>query len=207
MSQYEPLYDSFRPSVSDRYVPTPRFSVAPGVFLPGSEVDIMTGELTPDARRRRVQGIQLESSRVERARDEQRAAYKREMSKGGVRITRRASAWIVILLVIVCGVSLLYQCGRINYFRDEIERVDEVISVCRDRNASLQMQIAEASDASKICYAASQRLNMIPSESVEAIHLVAVDTRPRNAARENASAAAVIETQTTPIPAIASNGY
>ena len=45
-------------------------------------------------------------------------------------------------------------------------------------NAELETRVAEASDAAVICYAASQNLNMIPAESAEAIHLVAMDTRP-----------------------------
>ena len=41
------------------------------------------------------------------------------------------------------------------------------------------------------CYAAARDLNMIPAESAEAIHLVAMDTRPLSAASTSAQTTAV----------------
>lgn len=64
--------------------------------------------------------------------------------------------------------------------RRAVNRLERSIADCRSANAALETQIAEASDAATICYAAARDLNMIPAESAEAIHLVAVDTRPRD---------------------------
>ena len=69
MSQYEPLYDSFDRSMRERYVPTARMSVSASVYLPGSEVDLYTGQVKPDRpRRRRTQSKRLEAERLERER-------------------------------------------------------------------------------------------------------------------------------------------
>ena len=48
MSQYVPMYDSFAQYNTERYVPTSRMSVSNSVYLPGSEVDLRTGQLKPD---------------------------------------------------------------------------------------------------------------------------------------------------------------
>ena len=53
MAQYQPMYDSFDRSLPERYVPTARMSVSASVYLPGSEVDMYTGQLKPDRQRRR----------------------------------------------------------------------------------------------------------------------------------------------------------
>ncbi|MEG2702970.1 MAG: hypothetical protein RSA65_10155, partial [Clostridia bacterium] len=80
---------------------------------------------------------------------------------------------------------------------------------CIAANEQIKEQIAEASDAATICYAAARNLNMIPAESAEAIHLVAVDTRPGEsveAAPQSAEAALSAQTSATRAPTLASNG-
>ena len=78
MAQYEPMYDSFRRRASERYVPSARMSVSSSVYLPGSEVDLYTGQLKPDHQRRcRVQGKRLEEERLERERRKLEAALRR----------------------------------------------------------------------------------------------------------------------------------
>ena len=214
MSQYEPLYDSFSHGGHGGYVPTPRMSVSASVYLPGSDVDPQTGWLKPDRQRRcRTQGKKLEMERLTREQQALEESIRREMSKGGVRISVRMGVFLTALLLFICGLCVLLQQGTIADRQKDINRLERSIADCRSQNAALETQIAEASTEAAICYAAARDLNMIPAESAEAIHLVAVDTRPMASAgtETQAQADAAIEvpsaqpTPATPVPAVASN--
>lgn len=214
MSQYEPLYDSFSHGGHGGYVPTPRMSVSSSVYLPGSDVDPQTGRLKPDRQRRcRTQGKQLEMERLTREQQALEESIRREMSKGGVRISVRMGVFLTALLLFICGLCVLLQQGTIADRQKDINRLERSIADCRSQNAALETQIAEASTEAAICYAAARDLNMIPAESAEAIHLVAVDTRPMASAgtETQAQADAAIEvpsaqtTSATHVPAVASN--
>lgn len=214
MSQYEPLYDSFSHGGHGGYVPTPRMSVSASVYLPGSDVDPQTGWLKPDRQRRcRTQGKKLEMERLTREQQALEESIRREMSKGGVRISVRMGVFLTALLLFICGLCVLLQQGTIADRQKDINRLERSIADCRSQNAALETQIAEASTEAAICYAAARDLNMIPAESAEAIHLVAVDTRPMASAETEtqAQADAAIEvpsaqtTSATHVPAVASN--
>ncbi len=214
MSQYEPLYDSFSHGGHGGYVPTPRMSVSASVYLPGSDVDPQTGWLKPDRQRRcRTQGKKLEIERLTREQQALEESIRREMSKGGVRISVRMGVFLTALLLFICGLCVLLQQGTIADRQKDINRLERSIADCRSQNAALETQIAEASTEAAICYAAARDLNMIPAESAEAIHLVAVDTRPMASAgtETQAQADAAIEvpsaqtTSATHVPAVASN--
>lgn len=192
MSQYEPMYDSFSHAGRGGYVPTPRMSVSSSVYLPGSDVDLQTGWLKPDRQRRcRTQGKRLEIERLRQEEEALQASIQREMSKGGVRISMRLGIFLTALLLFVCGLCVLLQQGVIAERQKTINRLERSIADCRSQNDALQTQIDEASDAATICYAAARDLNMIPAESAEAIHLVAMDTRPLSAASTSAQTTAV----------------
>ena len=179
MSQYEPLYDSFSHGGHGGYVPTPRMSVSASVYLPGSDVDPQTGWLKPDRQRRcRTQGKKLEMERLTREQQALEESIRREMSKGGVRISVRMGVFLTALLLFICGLCVLLQQGTIADRQKDINRLERSIADCRSQNAALETQIAEASTEAAICYAAARDLNMIPAESAEAIHLVAMDTCP-----------------------------
>ena len=214
MSQYEPLYDSFSHGGHGGYVPTPRMSVSASVYLPGSDVDPQTGWLKPDRQRRcRTQGKKLAMERLTREQQALEESIRREMSKGGVRISVRMGVFLTALLLFICGLCVLLQQGTIADRQKDINRLERSIADCRSQNAALETQIAEASTEAAICYAAARDLNMIPAESAEAIHLVAVDTRPMASAgtETQAQADAAIEvpsaqtTSATHVPAVASN--
>ena len=192
MSQYEPMYDSFSHAGRGGYVPTPRMSVSSSVYLPGSDVDLQTGWLKPDRQRRcRTQGKRLEIERLRQEEGALQASIQGEMSKGGVRISMRLGIFLTALLLFVCGLCVLLQQGVIAERQKTINRLERSIADCRSQNDALQTQIDEASDAATICYAAARDLNMIPAESAEAIHLVAMDTRPLSAASTSAQTTAV----------------
>ena len=214
MSQYEPLYDSFSHGGHGGYVPTPRMSVSASVYLPGSDVDPQTGWLKPDRQRRcRTQGKKLEMERLTREQQALEESIRREMSKGGVRISVRMGVFLTALLLFICGLCVLLQQGTIADRQKDINRLERSIADCRSQNAALETQIAEASTEAAICYAAARDLNMIPAESAEAIHLVAVDTRPMASAgtetQAQADAAIEVPSEQTAsaahVPAVASN--
>lgn len=202
MSQYEPMYDSFGPG--QRYVPNSRMSVSYGVFLPGGDVDILTGQLKPDHQRRcRTQAMRLERDELPGEAERLKASISREMSKGGVRISRRLGIFLIALLLFSCGLYVLVQQSTIVERQKDINRLERSIADCRAQNQLLQEQIDEASDAAAICYTASQELNMIPAEAVTPIRLISVDTRPlepRTFTAQNQQTA-----ESTPIPMTASH--
>lgn len=208
MSQYEPLYDSFSRNVPERFVPTARMSVSPSVYLPNAEIDILTGQLKPDRqRRRRTQGKRLEAERLEREQKRLEESVRREMNKGGVRISVRAGILAIAMVLFFCGVTILYHQGQIVQRQKDINRLEREIANCRMINEDLQAQIAEASDAAVICYYASQNMGMVPAQSVAAIHLTAADTRPQALpqAQEKEVIVVAMGAQNTPVPAIASS--
>lgn len=179
MEQYVYTYDSFAQRGAEQYVPTDRFQVKSSVYLPASDIDPRTGQLQPDRhQRRRTQGLNLEREGLDKEGKSLNEALRREFSKGGVRISVRALVLIVAAVLFFCGILLLSQHGMIAERQKALNRLERSIKDYRTQNASLEEEIAQASDASTICYAAARDLNMIPAEAAEAVYLVAVDTRP-----------------------------
>ena len=179
MEQYVYTYDSFAQRGAEQYVPTDRFQVKSSVYLPASDIDPRTGQLQPDRhQRRRTQGLNLEREGLDQEGKSLNEALRREFSKGGVRISVRALVLIVAAVLFFCGILLLSQQGMIAERQKALNRLERSIKDYRAQNASLEEEIAQASDASTICYAAARDLNMIPAEAAEAVYLVAVDTRP-----------------------------
>ncbi len=179
MEQYVYTYDSFAQRGAEQYVPTDRFQVKSSVYLPASDIDPRTGQLQPDRhQRRRTQGLNLEREGLDKEGKSLNEALRREYSKSGVRISVRALVLIVAAVLFFCGIVLLSQQGMIAERQKALNRMERSIKDYRTQNASLEEEIAQASDASTICYAAARDLNMIPAEAAEAVYLVAVDTRP-----------------------------
>ena len=179
MEQYVYTYDSFAQRGAEQYVPTDRFQVKSSVYLPASDIDPRTGQLQPDRhQRRRTQGLNLEREGLDTEGQSLHEAQRREYSKGGVRMAVRALVLIVAAVLFFCGILLLSQQGMIAERQKALNRLERSIKDYRTQNASLEEEIAQASDASTICYAAARDLNMIPAEAAEAVYLVAVDTRP-----------------------------
>lgn len=210
MSQYQPMYDSFQRNNRERYVPTPRINVSASVYLPGSDLDMATGQLKPDrVRRHRTQAQRLEEQRLEEEDRRLKESLQREMKKGGVRVTWPTAVLICASLIICCFFTICYQWSMLSDCQSQLNTLQRDIQACKTDNDDLEVEIAAASDPAVICYAASQNLNMIPAESAEAIHLVAVDTRPMvTASRKMQPAVQTVtaEVQATQVPAIASAG-
>ena len=202
MEQYVYTYDSFAQRGAEQYVPTDRFQVKSSVYLPASDIDPRTGQLQPDRhQRRRTQGLNLEREGLDKEGKSLNEALRREYSKSGVRISVRALVLIVAAVLFFCGIVLLSQQGMIAERQKALNRMERSIKDYRTQNASLEEEIAQASDASTICYAAARDLNMIPAEAAEAVYLVAVDTRPaRTASYDTAQTAETDAVQKTTNP-------
>lgn len=153
---------------------------------------------------------------MERLTREQQAleeSIRREMSKGGVRISVRMGVFLTALLLFICGLCVLLQQGTIADRQKDINRLETLHRGLPQPERRPGNTDCGGFYRGAICYAAARDLNMIPAESAEAIHLVAVDTRPMASAgtETQAQADAAIEvpsaqtTSATHVPAVASN--
>ena len=208
MSQYQPMYDSFQRSAQERYVPASRISVAASVHLPGSDLDPYTGQLKPDrVRRRRTQAKRLEEMRLEEEDRKLKESLKREMQKGGVRVTWLTAVVLCGILLFACAFTIGFQRSVVANCRLEQNQLEEDMKACYERNEALTVELAKAKDISNIGYAA-RNLGLIRADAVEAVYLTAVDTRPLETVRIVQPAQQMIEVtaQSTQVPVIANAG-
>jgi len=210
MSEYQPMYDTFQSDIRERYVPTSRISVSASVFLPGSDIDFATGQLKPDrVRRHRTQAQRLEAERLEKEDRKLKASIEREMKKTGVRVTWLTALVICAALVIGCLFTIDHQWSVLNGIQDQRNDVAAAIESCEAACKEVKEEIGRVASDTQIRFAAAQNLNMVPAESVEAIYLVPVDTRPMaSAAQKNQPEKQniTVDVQATQAPAIASAG-
>lgn len=170
---------------SDYVSPSGRMYVHSSVYLPSSEIDPRTGFLKPDyPRRGRTQAKAMEYARLHKEYEQLNAALKARDDHPGVRVSRRAAFLMVMFAVLIFGLLLIVQQGRLTEKQQAVNRVFKEIESNQKDNAELEAKIAEASNSAAICYAAARNLNMIPGEAAEAIHLVAMDTRPLEIPKE-----------------------
>ncbi|MBR6570709.1 MAG: hypothetical protein IKK75_09675 [Clostridia bacterium] len=210
MSQYQPMYDTFQNDIRERYVPTSRISVSASVFLPGSDLDLKTGQLKPDhERRRRTQSKRLEAEKLAREERKLKESMQREMKKKGVRVTWLTGLVICAALVIGCLFTINHQLGKLSSIQDQRNEVKETYEACIVACAGLETDIEQAVMDTNIM-AAARDMKMVPAESIEAIYLVPVDTRPLVTASQSSHPAgqgtANVQVQPTQAPAIANAG-
>jgi cell division protein FtsL len=184
-------YNPYQAYDSRCFQPTDRFYVRSSVFLPNGDVDPMTGILKKDFRRRgRTQALRMEAHRLDMDYDKMNAAVQARQKEKGVRISLRYAVALVLGVILLCAVILLVQQGMLLQRQRNLQSEQQRIETIQTQNDDLRAKIADASDAATICYAASQDLDMVPASSTQAIHLTAVDTRPKeNQAQVSASAA------------------
>ena len=208
MSEYQPMYDSFKRGAQERFVPAPRINVSANVYLPASEMDVHTGQLKPDrVRRHRTQGERLEAEALAQEERRLKETLERERNKKGVRVTFRSAGLLAFVLFCICALTIGCQLAAISGLQEDINTLQRDIQACKTDNSDLEVEIALASDPAVICYAASQNLNMIPAASAKAIHLTAVDTRPLQPDSSKVQVATTTaQVQTTQTPVIASAG-
>lgn len=196
MAQASKVYDSFHEYDADAFLPNDRFYVRSSVYLPSSDVDIRTGMLRDDPRRRgRTQALRMEAERLDQEYAQLDATLEARKSEKGIRISLRKAFLLVLSVTFLFSILLLVQNGTLAQRQRSLKTLNQRIEEVKTANADLKAQIAEASDSSTICYAAARDLGMVPAASAQAIHLTAVDTRPGNPTTYMSASA---DTQTVP---------
>lgn len=179
MAQIGRVYDSFNEYEQNPYRPTDRFYVRPSVYLPDSDMDIRTGRLKEDTYRRgRTQAIRQEMQNLDTEYDRMMAALAARQNEKGLRVSVRSALIGFLLLALVLTIIVLVQQGMLAQRQRMLHTINMRIEAIQEENTALQGKIAEASDATTICYAAARNLGMVPASSTQAINLTAMDTRP-----------------------------
>jgi len=156
-----------------------RFYVRPNVYLPNSEIDLQTGMLREAERRPgRTQALRQEYHQLTSEYMRLEAIRKARESETGRRMSLKAAATLLLAVFIIFSIILLVQQGNIIARKTAISLLNEKISATQSVVSNIQAQIDEASDPVQICYTAARDLDMVPSESAQAIYLTALSTRP-----------------------------
>ena len=179
MAQFGKVYDSFHEYGIDTYQPTDRFYVRSSVYLPSSDVDPRTGMLHQDARRHgRTQALRMEAERLDQEYANMDASLQARQREKGSRITLRSTILLIIAAMLLFTGMLLSQQGTLAQHQRRAKTIDQKNTTLQNEIDGLREQIAEASDSAAICYAAARNIGMVPATSTQAIHLIAMDTRP-----------------------------
>ena len=108
-----------------------------------------------------------------------------------VRIPKRRSfqmpvhlaALILCALFVLFGIAAVNKLARKAQITKDITAMRENIALTIQENARLTLEVAAARDSAHISYMAVQTLGMVDSNSVEAVPVIAPDTRPDLAAQ------------------------
>jgi cell division protein FtsL len=156
-----------------------RFYVRPNVYLPNSEIDLQTGMLREaDRRSGRTQALRQEYHQLAGEYTHLDAIRKARESETGKRMSLKAAVTLMLAVFILFSVIVLVQQGNIIAKNSAISLLNDKITATQTVVSGIQAQIDEASDPVQICYTAAQDLDMVPSESAQAIYLTALSTRP-----------------------------
>lgn len=179
MAQSGRIYDSFHEYDREGFAASDRFYVRSTVYLPSSEVDPRTGMLRDDARRHgRTQALRMEAENLEQEYAKLDATIQKRQKEKGIRVSLRGSVLLITFIILCFAVILLVQQGTLIQRQRSLKTINQRIEETKAANDDLKAQIADASDATNICYAAARDLGMVPADSAQAVHLTAVDTRP-----------------------------
>lgn len=126
--------------------------------------------------------VRLPDADAGRERDPERQAY---VHHGPVpsykRVLRVPLTWALVFLAALSLIYIVKIGGRLNRRASETKQIASmeaaIIATAWD-NQRLELEIAECRDSSRICYRAVQELGMVSSAAVEAVPVVAPDTRP-----------------------------
>lgn len=202
MTQQPLYYDDFQEYAYDaaHTVPSQRMYVRNSVYLPCGELDPRTGLPVSDrAPHGRTQAKRMELNELNKR------IEKEEAVPPGLRIPTRVAVALLAVAAFALGILMLTQQGNITQRQKELDKLNRQVEACQKSSELLSAQIAEASDAAKICYAAVQDLGMIPGEAAQAIYLTSVNTRPAEDGVQSVSASVPDDVQATSIPAVASS--
>ena len=197
------MYDSYHEYEDEPTQIYDRMYVRSNVFLPGSEIDPRTGMLKPDRQPRgRTQALRMEAAKLDREYARLDEEVRKEEAKAGMRMPRSLALVLIGLTAFVLCLVLLVQQGELTETQKKLNTVTEDIEVLTKQNDQDEEDIAKASEKTVICYAAARDLGMVSPEDAQAIHLTAVNTRPKLTAQEQQP----LDAQATTVPITASAG-
>ena len=93
-------------------------------------------------------------------------------------IPARAAALFLAGLLVFFGFLVVLKSSQRAELTKRISAMDESIQQTEKQNEELKKELSDARDYARISYAASQNLGMISSEGVQAVRIMAPDTRP-----------------------------
>jgi len=93
-------------------------------------------------------------------------------------VTFRSAAVFLCALSVLFGAMILSRMSQKAQLARDRSAMESAILNTQAENEDLKRQVDEARDSARICYAAAQSLGMISSSGVEAVSVVARETRP-----------------------------
>ncbi|MBQ9263306.1 MAG: hypothetical protein IJ189_03740 [Clostridia bacterium] len=145
--------------------------------------------------------VRLPDADAGRNREEERQAYIHDgpvpSSKKTLTLPRGVAAFFLIVLSLYFVAQIGVRLNKRSSESKQISSMEQAIAHTIQENKDLTVQIAECRDSSRICYKAVQELGMMSSAAVEAVPVIAPDTRPYevktvSAAENSPSAAGII---------------
>lgn len=144
-----------------------RIYVRPHVCLPGGDLDEygapILGRRFPRRAPRTVRPAPEALPRHERA------------GQGGISIT--AALCTLGLFVFVLGIITLVNTSKMTERAKALNAQRAQVETVQKENAQLALNLEEAADAAKICYAAARNLGMVSAQGADVVYLVAPSTR------------------------------
>lgn len=117
-----------------------------------------------------------------RAEEGRRQAYVHDgpvpSSKRYWTVNRNGALVFLCLLFVFFGVKILTRVAARANESKNISAMQSSIAATIEENQRLAVKVAKARDSSRICYSAVQDLGMVSSAAVEAVPVIAPDTRP-----------------------------
>lgn len=144
-----------------------QYAIAGMQATPGIEMNVRSHVWVPDAE------AGNESDRV--------PFYARQTQRRPARaltVPRYAGVIFLSAVLIACAMLIAGRTSRIKAVSDQINQMEETIVRTAADNSQLAVEVAQARDSSRICYAAAQSLGMVASTGVEVQYVVAPNTRP-----------------------------
>ena len=144
-----------------------RIYVRPHVCLPGGDLDEygapIVGRRFPRRAPRTVRPAPVATPRHERP------------GQGGISFT--TALCTLGLFVFVLGIITLVNTSKMTERSKALSNQRAQVETIQKENAQLALQLEEAADAAKICYAAARNLGMVSAQGADVVYLTAPYTR------------------------------
>ncbi len=177
MAQQAFMYDDYQPYGRERNVDTvtqPRMYVHSNVHLPYGEIDARTGmPVEGRTSRGRTQAKRMEYDRLNEALRKHDAEAAKPFT-----MSLRTAILLVAAVAFVLGMMVLSTQETLTEKQKTLSTSQERVTAYQEANDGLREQIADAAKDLQICVDAVNNLQMVPSDSVQAIRLEALDPRP-----------------------------